>query len=294
VKVAPDGSHEEIVATGFRHPNGMGIGPKDEIVVGDNQGEFVPSSKISLIHKGGYYGYGQLDPKYDRPLLWLPMSQDNSSGGQLWAPPNWGPLSGMLLHTSYGTCKLFYVPTKIDPQGAPLALAVPLDLTFTSGIMRGRVNPKDGQVYLSGLKGWGTTAAQDGCVERVRYCGQPAYLVKATTLVPHGLRLDFTCPLDAASAKNAANYKIEQWNYIYSEKYGSPEMSVLHPGKKGHDAVTVKSVTPAGDSAVILNIPQLMPVDQFHIAVDVQAADGHQIRTDLFGTLHSMPNPAPK
>src|SRR5205823_5058906 len=84
VKVSSDGQHEELVATGFRHPNGMGIGPHDEIVVGDNQGEFVPSSKISLIRPGGYYGYGKLDQKYERPFLWLPMSQDNSSGGQLW------------------------------------------------------------------------------------------------------------------------------------------------------------------------------------------------------------------
>src|SRR5205085_6781083 len=120
---------------------------------------------------------------------------------------------------------LFYVLADLTQKQPGLAVAVPLDLEFDSGIMRGRVNPKDGQVYLSGLKGWGTTAKQDGCVARVRYTGKPAYLVKDVTLLPHGLRLDFTCPLDAAAAKDAAHYQAEQWGYIYSEKYGSPEMS---------------------------------------------------------------------
>ena len=46
-----------------------------------------------------------------------------------------------------------------------------LPLTFASGIHRGRMNPKDGQLYLTGLKGWVSSAVNDGCFQRVRYVG---------------------------------------------------------------------------------------------------------------------------
>ena len=56
MKVSKDGSKMEIFATGFRAPNGMTIGPHDEILTGDNQGHWMPSSKLNLVHRGGFYG----------------------------------------------------------------------------------------------------------------------------------------------------------------------------------------------------------------------------------------------
>jgi hypothetical protein len=137
-----------------------------KIVVSDNQGEWVPSSKVSLIKPGGFYGYprkGELTPtKYEAPLFWLPMNIDNSSGGQCWAGDKWGPLSGKLLHTSDGTCSLMYAMTQ--KVGATWnAAVVQMPLLFRSGIMRARVNPKDGQVYVVGLRGWQTLAQDVGC-----------------------------------------------------------------------------------------------------------------------------------
>lgn len=295
LKVSADGERWEVVATGFRHPNGLGVGPHDEIVIGDNQGEFVPSSKLSLVSRGKYYGYGKLDPEYARPLLWLPMSQDNSSGGQVWAPHKWGPLSGKLLHTSYGTCKLFYVLPQFVAGQTLQATAIPLDeLHFLSGIMRGRIDPVDGQLYLSGLNGWGSKAKQDGCLHRVRYTGRPAYLVDNVTLAPEGLRLHFTCPLDRTAAANPKNYQLEQWNYIYSQRYGSPEMSVEHPQQKGHDPLTVSKITLEEDGrSVLLHLPKLRPVDQLHITLTVRAGDGHAVHADLFSTIHRVPTDAP-
>ncbi|HEY8504617.1 MAG TPA: DUF6797 domain-containing protein [Gemmataceae bacterium] len=295
VRVSPDGRRAEIVATGFRHPNGMGVGPNDEIVVGDNQGEFIPASKVSLIRPGGFYGYHPVAPKelppYERPLFWLPMDQDNSSGGQMWAGPDWGPLSGMFLHTSFGSCKLFYVLTQFDGDSPVHAAAVPLDeLKFDSGIMRGRVNPTDGQLYLAGLNGWGSKAKRDGCLHRVRHTGKPARMVRGMTLVPGGVRLEFTCALDPASAGDPKNYQLEQWNYIYSPKYGSPEVSVSDPTKKGHDPLPVKRATPGdGGKSVLLEVPGLRPVDQLRIALSPKAADGGAVRQELYATVHRVP-----
>ncbi len=56
IKVSKDGRRMEVYATGFRAPNGSSIGPRDEITVSDNQGHWMPSSKVNWVKKGGFYG----------------------------------------------------------------------------------------------------------------------------------------------------------------------------------------------------------------------------------------------
>src|SRR5207249_10714305 len=88
------------------------------------------------------------------PLCSLPMSMDNSSGGQVWVTSDkWGPLKDRLLFMSFGKCALFEVMVQ-EVDGVAQGGVVQLPLRFYSGLMRGRVNPRDGQVYVCGLKGW--------------------------------------------------------------------------------------------------------------------------------------------
>src|ERR1043166_979514 len=125
LKVSADGKNCDVFCGGMRAANGMAIGPNDEITSADNQGQWTPSSRINWCLPGGFYGYGG-DPRYtnfthpplqrkpptsyDPPLCWLPMTADNSSGGQVWVTSDkWGPLKNHLLHTSYGKCSLFDV-----------------------------------------------------------------------------------------------------------------------------------------------------------------------------------------
>jgi sugar lactone lactonase YvrE len=61
-KVSADGAKIEPVARGFRAPNGLTIGPDDAIYVAENQGQWIPSSKISRVRRGGFYGF-VADPK---------------------------------------------------------------------------------------------------------------------------------------------------------------------------------------------------------------------------------------
>ena len=65
-RVAPDGSKLEVIATGFRAPNGMTVGPNDVITVSDNQGHWMPSSKLNLVRPGGFYG---MTPTAQRELV---------------------------------------------------------------------------------------------------------------------------------------------------------------------------------------------------------------------------------
>jgi len=288
----------EVFATGFRHPIGLGMSP-DGIVSGAAQeGNWMPATRLALYKKGGFYGdmrahHRATPPKsYDPPLCWLPRELDNSAGGQVWVPKGqWGPLGGKMLHLSYGRCRVMQVlQQEIDGQFQ--GGTANLGLTFLSGVCRGRFNPKDGHLYLAGLKGWQTASVEDGCVQRVRYTGKQMYLPTELAVHAAGIRLAFSQPLDKASAEDVKRYRIEQWNYRWSADYGSKRWSVAEPSKIGQDAVPVQSVQllPDGKS-VLLRIKDLKPVMQMQIHFDLTAADGQPLAGDVFNTIHKLGKP---
>ena len=116
LKVAADGSKLEVVATGFRNPNGLGVGPNGVITAADQQGTWMPSSRVDIVVPGGFYGYMPMHHRkkapttYDGPVTWIPHKVDNSCGGQAWVEgKRWGPIEGELLHLSYGRCEMFHI-----------------------------------------------------------------------------------------------------------------------------------------------------------------------------------------
>lgn len=299
-RIAKDGSKLETFASGMRVPNGMGIGPNGEFTYGDNQGNYVPASKISLVKQGGYYGY-QMEPnarqtpkEYIQPMLWLPQSMDSSSGSQIWIPADaWGGaavLGERMLHTSYGKAKLFLVLSE-TVDGQTQAAAAPFPFAFESGIMRGRFNPIDKQFYTCGVGGgWQAGGPKFGCLTRVRYTAKPLALPTAFHVKKDALELTFAQPLDKSAATDVENYSAEQWNYLYSWTYGSPEFSVADPKKKAHDPVEIKSAKLSDDGKTIrLEIPGLAPVMQFMLKYKLSAADKSPIASELYATIHRVP-----
>ncbi len=326
MRVSPDGKSLDIVATGFRAPNGLGISPDGQLTASDNEGTWTPACRINGIEKGGFYGCvptSHRDPlptDYDKPLCWLPKRVDNSSGGQVWVPDSnqWGPWRGEMLHLSYGLCTLFGVlkenyedPQKPDccDQGMQGGV-VQFPLKFQSGLMRARFNPADGQLYVAGLRGWQTTALRNGCLQRVRYTGAPVRMPIQMHVKKDGIEVRFTCSIDTQKACDPDNWNVEVWNYIWSGAYGSPEISTSgsssekpsEAGKDGvlqfsasdlkqkhHDALTVKSVTAGTDDcSVFLEIPGLKPVMQMSIQYRLKAADGVEFRGEIVNTIHGF------
>ena len=296
VKVSEDGSRAEVIATGLRAANGMAVGPNDEIVCGDNQGNWIPSSRINWIKPGGFYGYlphARREPPptdYERPVCWLPMVIDNSSGGQAWVTSDrWGPLKGQLLHTSYGRGSLFLVLME-EVNGVRQGGVVQLPLKFDSGIMRARFNPRDGQLWVCGLQGWQTSGGRVGALQRVRYTGKPVHLPSALRVASNGLNITLTSEMDAASATDEQNYAVEEWNYEWTEKYGSPEFSMASPGKQGHDSVAIKSVKLSPDhKTVFIEIPEIKPVMQMRVRFRLKAADGAAVEHEIYNTINRVP-----
>ena len=321
LRISPDGKKSEVFATGFRAPNGIAVSPTGQVTTGDNEGTWTPVCRLNWVKQGGFYGVPPLAHRsteptdYDRPLCWFPKEVDNSSGGQVWVTSDkFGPWKDRLLHLSYGTCSLFGVlPQEVAFNGQPQMQGgvARFNVDFASGAMRARFNPKDGQLYVTGLRGWQTTATQNGCFQRVRYTGAATRMPLALAATKKGIKLDFACAVDAKAAADAGNWNVEVWNYVWSSAYGSPDISTLdakvaatelgNDGKlqfskaqmseRKHDSLAVKSATVSADGrSVFLEIPEIRPAMQMQLKYEIKAADGVELRGQVINTIHALAN----
>ena len=296
VRVDPSGKRLDVYATGFRAPNGIGVGPDGQVTTGDNEGTWIPACPINWVEEGGFYGVEDLAqreeiPAFNKPLCWLSKRDfDNSGGGQVWVTSDrWGPFEGELLHLSYGQCAMYLVmKQKVGSQMQGGVVKIPV--SFGSSAMRARFNERDGQLYVAGLRGWQTRAAQLSGFDRVRYTGKDVYTVQTLHVDEKGIHLGFSQALDRESAGDVENYAAEQWNYLRSSNYGSREYSLEIEGESGRDPVDIDlAVVSADGKSVTLVIDDLKPVMQFEIDFSIKAADGTEIRQKTLQTIHHIP-----
>jgi hypothetical protein len=310
MKVSSDGSSLEVYARGMRAPNGIGVSPDGQVTCGDNEGTWVPHCKLHWLQPGSFQGvvdvaHADEPPKdFNKPLCWFPMEVDNSGGGQVWVTDDrWGPYGGDLLHLSYGQSAVYKVMKEVvDGQIQGGVFRIPVQ--FASSAMRGRFNPRDGQLWVCGLQGWQTNAAKLSGFQRVRYTGAPVRLPKELRVRPEGVEIAFTCELDRELAEDTESYAVEQWNYVWGPQYGSPEISVAEPdpeileksqktemhGYKKRDKVEVRSAKLKEDGrTVVLDLGPMQPVMQMHIKCDLESKDGKEIVIDIWNTVNRVP-----
>jgi lysophospholipase L1-like esterase len=327
VKVFADGSRSEVYCTGFRHPIGLGVLPDGRITGADQEGNWMPSTRVDIYKPGGFYGdmrahHRDVEPTtYDGPLCWIPRQLDGSAGGQIFVNrDDFGPLSRHLLHMSFGACKLMLVLMQ-EHAGTEQAGVIDLGLNFLAGIQRGRFNEADGCLYVAGMDGWQTAAQADGCLQRVRYTGKPMTIPTELAIENGGVRIRFNHPLirdpswptlpasaapvvplgDAEAtagdseagpirhlANDPARYHVEMWNYLWTGEYGSKRYSVEHPGEVGQDELAVASVSLLDANTVFLRVPGLRECMQLQVEYDLLAYQSADDEgTRLKGTLYS-------
>ncbi|QDV68803.1 Auracyanin-A precursor [Rosistilla carotiformis] len=307
VRISADGRRADIVATGFRNPDGLGLIDGTTVTVPVSEGSWTPASMIHAVDLNSddadreppYFGYG--GPRNGKPprLPWvyLPRGIDNSSGGQTEVPPQrFGPLAGQVLHFSFGAGTWFVV-LRDEVQGQAQGAVVPMPGDFLSGVHRGRFHPTDGHLYVAGMTGWGSYTPRRGCLERVRLNHPSLQVPIGFHVHQNGVRVDFAQPIDPAVATDLGRQFAQCWNYRYSGAYGSPEFSTTHPGVAGHDPLAIRSAHVVREGrGLFLEIPDLQPVNQLHLRLHVNddasptanpVGSGH----DLFVTVHKLDEP---
>ncbi len=291
-KISPDGKKFEVFATGLRAPNGISVGPGDVVTTGDNEGTWVPMCYVHIVKPHDFITVADLAHLPNTPtepgkhICYMPKDVDNSGGGQAWVTgEKWGLPAGQLLHLSYGTCSLYGVITE-NADGITQGGVFRFPVKFDSGTMRARFNALDGQLWICGLKGWQTSAAKDGCLQRVRYTGKKIFFPASLNVHANGIEIGFTNPLDEKSAGDAANYAVQHWNYKWTSNYGSASYKPSD-NTTGKETLAVKSAKLSADrKKVFLEIEGVRKVDQMEIKMNVNGADGTPVPARILNTIH--------
>lgn len=281
----------EVLATGFRNPNGLGISNDGRFLTTSAQeGDWTPATSVFQVelgvNEGAHFGAGgPKDGKAPEPvLLYMPRGEDNSASSQAFVSGEaWKSLAGNgnLVHLSSGGGSAWLV-LREQVKGRWQAAAMKISGNFDSGPQCARFSRKDGQLYVTGMTGWGTYTPLDGSFQRVRFTGGTPVPVAFETR-ENGVLLRFDGPVPDTAADASATFA-QCWNYRYSGAYGSPEYSVRYPDVPGHDPLEVRGVHRLeGGKALFLEIPQLVPAGQVHLRL----ATGQ----DLFLTLHELGEP---
>lgn len=289
-KLNTDGT-SSAVACGFRNPNGMWTNGTD-LFVTDNQGSWLPSSKVIQVKQGRFYGH-RTNPanscqtsnnnNESPPLLWSNYGDGNDATGRSWGNGvvlSEGPYAGQMLvgetvddHPNK-VVRVFAENVGGEMQGCLL----PFVKGGVSGVFRIKEGP-NGRIYL-GLAGssgyWAQRSGMAPGFDVLVPTGKPAFEVLAVrNLGNNSFDIEFTKPA-GSSAGQAGNYNVRMWQNKPVEAYGGGNMS--NPSN-----LTVASATLSADkmhATVVVNGLQQGRVVKFSFS-NITGDDGASLFTNF-------------
>ena len=163
-------------------------------------------------------------PGYKYPAVWFPhtlmgistadMVEDTTAGA-------FGPFTGQYFVADQGHSKvmrMFMEKVNGEYQGA----CFPFREGWESGLLRLRWG-LDGSLF-GGMtsRGWSSTGKDNYGVQRLVWTGKMPFEMRAIRATPDGFEIEFTKPVDRATALDTANYSLSGFTYKYHSTYGSP------------------------------------------------------------------------
>ena len=246
-----------LFATGFRSPDGINFDGQGNLLVSDNQGDWLGACKLFVLQRGGFYGHPaslvwRPDWNLGDPLkvpiaklnelrtpapIWFPYGSYANSATQMVQIPKtaaWGPFGGQTVIGEMNSPKLLRVlPEQVDGVWEGATLEFITTETLKHGLHRLAFLGDTlyvGRTHLS----W----AGDEGIAAIHPTGKTPFDPVDMHITPHGFRLTFSEPLDPNST-DPALWPATHYFYEYHAKYGSPEMEKA--------AVTATKVTLSAD-----------------------------------------------
>ncbi|PLK45805.1 c-type cytochrome [Emticicia sp. TH156] len=174
-------------------------------------------------------------PELKTPAVWLPhgvlgistseILKDETAGG-------FGPFAGQLFVGDQGKSnisRVFIEKVNGEYQGASFMFRE----GFQSGILR-MTWGKDGSLFVGETnRGWGSAGNTTAGVERLVWTGKTPFEMKAVRAMPDGFEIEFTKPVNKATAADFKNYQVRSFIYKYHPVYGSPTVGEKFLNVKG-------------------------------------------------------------
>jgi hypothetical protein len=296
LKVSRATGEVEYLAGGLRTPNGIGWGPEGELFATDNQGGWLPASKLIHVKPGSFYNHfttpkGPFDDQpVTPPALWLPQNDiANSPSTPLLLDD--GPFAGQMIFgdvTYGGIQRGFLEKVAGEYQGAVFRMTQGLE----SGITR-IVKGPDGAIYAGGLGAggnWGQAGKLTYGLQKLTPNGENTMDMVSMKLNGQGFDLTYTKPVSAETVENLVDrYSVEQWRYRATAQYGGPKID-----QKDLD-VTGASVSDDGRT-VTIEVDGLKPGHVVHLRSPrpFTSTDGETLwSTEAWYTLNALPGYEP-
>jgi hypothetical protein len=231
----------ELIAGGFREPAGMGVGPENGVYECDNQGSWLPGSKLVHIQKDRFYGYhaDNYNPEEDYGIafrdvtetpatVWMPHSVASHSPSNPLLVEE-GIFKGQMLvgDMAYGGIqRCFLEKVNGEWQGCVFNWSG----GFESGV--GAILWGDNGSLIVGGQGmgdmnnWGWLAQKEGLQKIVPRAGAPIVFEPFSMRSRNnGFELAFTKSLNEAAALNTGNYTVRRYEQQSQISYGAGNLA---------------------------------------------------------------------
>jgi glucose/arabinose dehydrogenase len=314
VRVTPKG---EMIPTcsGIRSPGGIGFNATGEAFYTDNQGPWNGSSSLKWLKPGSFQGNPSAN-KFHK-LANLPAPPEVADKSRIVTErakhPEFIPPAVVFPHGRVGQsptgiavdmtkgkfgpwANQLYVGEQTHSQVQRVCLEMVNGVYqgavfhflegFEAGIIPVRLDQKEGVLFVGGSnRGWGSRGSKPFTFERVRWTGKTPFEIASMTANHDGFTLNFSEPLDPASAADPASYTMAAWSYILQGDYGSPEVDQASP------KVTAAKLS-ADAKSVRLTVEGLVKGHVHHLgAKGVKSAAGAPLwHPEAFYTLNEIPN----
>ena len=254
VKLTPTGKLIPVCA-GMRSPSGLGPNQAGDMFYTDQQGNWVPTNSLHHMREGAFFhnpeALASMDlpgstltgvrkipngvpfpeavqrfPQLRPPAVWFPYKKVGQSATDVvWDSTGgeFGPFSGQLFigeFTLSSVNRVFLERVNGEYQGA----CFPFRQGLASAVLRMAFGV-DGSMF-AGLsnRGWSSVGPASYGLQRLVWTGKTPFEIKEMRARSDGFELEFTKPVDRATAQDLGSYALQSYTYMYHSQYGSDEI----------------------------------------------------------------------